>query len=972
LIDALADALRQLQAYGLKVDLLKLGPNAKGKPHRVAHVDDPKGKNSGWYVVHEFRGRNGRTYVHGSYGRFIGFDTTIEKIETGDDWRQLDGEELQRLKDERAAAEVAAREAEKATRLAAAEKARRTWERLPQEGRSGYLQRKRIAAFGVRFAGGMVVVPLVDEHGDLWSLQWIPGEPGASKKYSSDSRKDGCCCWLLPPPESADFNGVIAIGEGYASCASPLMATGWICVAAMDTNNLIAIAQQVRRRWPKATIVMLADNDRETATRPHMKGVNPGMACAREAAAEVGARVVAPIGGDPAKNFDWNDLHVDAGLDEVREQLLRGLADNQMKAVQLAPSAEDALVVDLYQALCAIPPDDPDVWLSMAYALKTLGARGQSLFNRWSARSPNHDADEAARVWKRITPDTASPQAVFDRARRHGWVPVSQPEYRLDTEGAAASDEEGDGALAPRPPDDAALDEPDQVAGEDALQPPPAPPTTLEDCLKRFELVYGGNKVWDTATDQEITYFSFSAMVGKELAKNWLGDSTRRMRIAPKSTAKGKGKRAEKAAADPTKLAMLLDRYALIYGTEAVFDRQDHIEITLAALRAFAGLQAVRAWTDHPHRKVVKLKQIVFNPRVPVDSEEFCNLWEGWPTRAHPGDAGDQELCRRWRAVLYYAVNNNDEVFSWLLKWMAYQVRYPGTKMKTSVIFHGDEGSGKNTVWDAFRRIFGQYGRSITQTQLESQYTDWMSGRLFIVGNEVLHRQEQVTQKGRLKTLITEDEFSLERKYLPGREEPNYCNLVFLSNETIPLSIDPGDRRFLVNWTPPPHKDGAKFYAGLSQKDMPDSAVSAIYHFLLTEVDLGDFGPHTKPPMTKAKQELIDASLPSAPRFIRDWKEGELEIPCTCCLTQSLYHAYQYWCRQNGEKFPWPENKFAATAKKGIRSDKKRWMDGQRERQNMFYLPDLSTRPPDISEALWLAGRQETFAKALSVWRNDP
>lgn len=639
----------------------------------------------------------------------------------------------------------------------------------------------------------------------------------------------------------------------------------------------------------------------------------------------------------------------------------------------LPASGNDDVADDLHEALQCIPSDDYDTWIKVMFALKTLGGMGENLFHEWSSRSSKYDAENCAKVWSRITPDSTSHQAVFAIAKTYGWDPANAPSIKRKREARARQPVREDGPLAPLPPDDMPpMDEGGGERDDDAdeapapLPLPAAAPTTVADCLTRFELIYGGNKVWDCATQAAITYFNFAALVGRDLAKAWQADSTKRVRMTPQAERKKKEKR-EKG--DPTKLAMLLERYVLIYGTEAVFDLHERIELTLAALRAFAGLQSVRAWTDHPHRRVIKLDHVVFDPRRPMDDPKFCNLWQGWPTAAEPGDASDQELCRRWRAVLYYAVGNNDEVFGWLLKWMAYQVRYPGTKMKTSVIFHGPEGSGKNTVWDGFRRLFGPYGRSITQTQLESQWTDWISCKLFIVGNEVLHRQEQIQQKGRLKTLITEDEVSIERKHLPGREEPNYCNLVFLSNEAIPLSIDPGDRRFLVVWTPPPHPDGKQFYEGLSQKEMPDSTVRAIYHFLLS-VDLGDFGPHTKPPMTKAKQELIDASLPSAPRFVRDWRTGELEVPHACCRTQQLYAAYQYWCRLNGEKFPWPENRFAAAAKKEIKSDKKRYLISHGEKQAMFYLPTLDTRTLERSEAAWLGDQVDFFEKALNTWRN--
>lgn len=651
--------------------------------------------------------------------------------------------------------------------------------------------------------------------------------------------------------------------------------------------------------------------------------------------------------------------------------------------VPLAPSGDDDLIDDLVEALGFIPADGYEEWKKVAFALKTLGARGEPLFHDWASRSAKYDAQDSAKHWANVQPSKTSHQAVFKLAQQFGWDAANSPSQKRKREARGRAGHREQGPIAPMPPDEA-YDGPQGLAshegeGEDEdgdeqpaplIELPPEPPKTLQECLARFELVYGGNKVWDTATNVDITYFSFAAMVGKDLAKAWQADTSKRVRV-PGTGAKGPKKEKKKPKGDPTKLAMLLERYVLIYGTEAAFDREEHLELTLGSLRAYAGLAAVRAWTDHPHRKVMSLKQVVFNPRIAPDDPTCCNLYKGWPTEASPGDSADQELCRRWRAVVNYAVNGDAAVFDWLMKWMAYQVRYPGSKMKTSVIMHGNEGSGKNTIWDAFRRIFGDYGRSITQTQLELPQTDWISCKFFIIGNEVLHKQEQVQQKGRLKTLITEDQVSIERKFLPGREEPNYCNLVFLSNEKMPLSLDPGDRRFLVIWTPPPHPDGPAFYKGLSQDEMPDSTVSAIYHWLLNEVDLTDFGPHTKPPMTKAKAELIDASLASAPRFMREWMAGELEVPYISCKTLSLYAAYLYWCRIVGERYPWPENRFGADAKKLVEYGKKRHTVEGPVRQSMFYIVKPETRPPQQSEAMWLAISQDEFERRLGEWKGE-
>lgn len=630
-----------------------------------------------------------------------------------------------------------------------------------------------------------------------------------------------------------------------------------------------------------------------------------------------------------------------------------------------APNSDEDKVEDLRSALRCIrvADEDRETWVAVGMALKTFGDRAMPLFLEWSAQSKHYNPTGAIKAWDTFKPDgTTSYQAVFVRAKQFGWDPRNAPSHQR----RRAQREEN-----PRPPEG-------EVADTAATPAPTAPqgPVTFDNSaealLARYELIYGTRNVWDTEFSNAMPFAAFSAMFGKPAANAWLNDGKRRTRMPPPETPKKPKDEEPIDIGGPLKVEWMLPRYSLIYGDEAVFDREQRRELTLGALRAYVGLKAVRDWGDHPERSVINEDQVLFDPRRAVNDPSVCNLWGGWPLQAVPGSATDQDTVHRWLQVLNYVTGENEKIFDWLLKWIAYPLQHPGTKMRTSVIMHGPEGSGKNTVWDAVRRIYGRYGMQITQTQLEQQWCDWLSARMFIVGNEVLHRQEQIQQKGRLKTIVSDSTIRIERKFMNGRTEMNFANLVFLSNELQPLNIDPEDRRFLVNWTPPAHPDGAKFYLGLGEDGMPESAVQALYHYF-KQLDLEDFGPHTKPPMTQAKKDLIDASLESHQRFVRDWMAGDLEVPCCPCKSQDLYHAYLYWCRLNGERFPKAENKFAVRAKKEMPWGIKRYATTTTgvTKQATFYLPPTATPPPDQAADAWLGTEAEAFRKRLKEWREE-
>jgi putative DNA primase/helicase len=82
---------------------------------------------------------------------------------------------------------------------------------------------------------------------------------------------------------------------------------------------------------------------------------------------------------------------------------------------------------------------------------------------------------------------------------------------------------------------------------------------------------------------------------------------------------------------------------------------------------------------------------------------------------------------------------------------------------------------------------------------------------------------------------------------------------VFLSNENQPLPLDNDDRRHCVIYTPPALSESEYDEVFL---EIENGGIEAFYHHLLT-LDLGDFHPKKRPPMTEAKQALIALSSPS-------------------------------------------------------------------------------------------------------------
>ena len=345
------------------------------------------------------------------------------------------------------------------------------------------------------------------------------------------------------------------------------------------------------------------------------------------------------------------------------------------------------------------------------------------------------------------------------------------------------------------------------------------------------------------------------------------------------------------------------DRFALIYGGKGtLFDQQEHLLVPKTDVLDIIPDHGWREWKLRQDRKVVRLSEVGFDPAC-TDKAIRCNLWGGWPTEPK---AGKCEVLLDLLRYLCSAEQNSADLFTWAIRWLAYPIQNPGAKMRTALIFHGPQGTGKNLFFEAIMAIYGEYGRIVGQAEIEDKFNDWASRKLFLIADEVVARQELYHVKNKLKSFVTGEWIRINPKNVAAHDERNHCNVVYLSNETQPLPIEQDDRRHFVIWTPA--KLSATFYQDV-RDEINAGGIAALHQHLL-DIDLGDFDEHTKPPETQAKRDLIDVGAGNVQRFIKAWLGGDTSHPVCPCGSSDLYIAYTRWCREDGVRNPREANQF--------------------------------------------------------------
>lgn len=241
-----------------------------GKLVRFRMRGDKAGSKNGWVVAHS---HPVRMAVFGSW-------------KTGEQhtWREASTTPTtpaQRAEIQRQLAEVRrVREAElHQVQTAARAKAAKLWERArPADNSHPYLIRKRVGAYGIRRLRDMLLVPARDVSGTLHTIQFIGAD--GTKRFLTGGRIAGCYCAIGRPVDS------LLVAEGYATAATLFAATGRAVAVCFSAGNMLAVARELRLKFPGLRLVMCADND--------LTPGNPGVTAATKAAQAVGGVVAVP------------------------------------------------------------------------------------------------------------------------------------------------------------------------------------------------------------------------------------------------------------------------------------------------------------------------------------------------------------------------------------------------------------------------------------------------------------------------------------------------------------------------------------------------------------------------------------------------------------------------------------------------------------------------------------------------------
>jgi putative DNA primase/helicase len=344
-VNSISDPIEQfreaIQAAGITP------PNiieADGKLRRFSSNGKP-GDDAGWYLLHANDGIPA--------GCFGDWRTGLNQSWRADIGRPLSSVEETSYRVKMEAMRRAREDEELRCKFEAQTKAIKIWNNAPfATDEHRYLSKKRIKVNGVKIYKGALVISMWDEARVLHSLQFIDIE--GNKRFLTGGRVSGCYFSIGTITDAP----ALCIAEGFATSATVHEATGYPVAVAFNAGNMLAVAKIMRKKFPKLTLILCADDDY------HTNG-NPGQSKATEASLAVDGFLAIPeFGTDrPSNATDFNDMAQLYGIETVQHVITKAIApksadphnwpEPQLLTVKIAPEPYpiDALPKSIREAV---------------------------------------------------------------------------------------------------------------------------------------------------------------------------------------------------------------------------------------------------------------------------------------------------------------------------------------------------------------------------------------------------------------------------------------------------------------------------------------------------------------------------------------------------------------------------------------------------------------------------------------------
>ncbi len=336
------------------------------------------------------------------------------------------------------------------------------------------------------------------------------------------------------------------------------------------------------------------------------------------------------------------------------------------------------------------------------------------------------------------------------------------------------------------------------------------------------------------------------------------------------------------------------ETYAFVPSLDRVVHREEGYLSTPAALRtaetalyperivkpngtvSTERVSAAAAWLSWPMRQDVT--GLTYKPGserrglITVDGRLMYNTWPGWGLTPKAGD-----YKPFIQLVDHLFAGADISARTWFLQWLAYPLRFPGTKLFSSAVIYGlAQGTGKSLIGYTMGRIYGKNFTEIKQADLHSNFNEWAVRKSFILGDDVTGSDKRA-DLDLLKKMITQKELWINEKNQPRYPIPDVINYLWTSNQPDAFFLEDRDRRFFIHEVVSDPMS-RKFYNRYDDLLWGADDFSAAVMDYLLRLSLDGFDPHAAAPGTRAKENMTRTARSDLGNWVRDLRENPDDV----------------------------------------------------------------------------------------------
>jgi hypothetical protein len=262
----------------------------------------------------------------------------------------------------------------------------------------------------------------------------------------------------------------------------------------------------------------------------------------------------------------------------------------------------------------------------------------------------------------------------------------------------------------------------------------------------------------------------------------------------------------------------------------------------------------------------------------------------------------DEEGVRMFCEHVQILCNHNEEVFNYVMAWLAHMFQFPAEKT-THLVFVSEEGAGKNIFIETLGDLLGKgkvLSTSTPERDVWGSFNSLMLGAFLINLNEVDKRNSK-SADGKFKELVTEKQVSINSKGKDAFVARSSHRFITTTNTEDPQKTHTKDRRNIIIRSSDEKVGDFSYFKTLSARLKNDVTLRSIYCcFMKTDLTDWDF---RQIPRTDYHKIIIDSSRKPLDIFMEHFTIIHRDRDSVEYYGKDLLSQFRSWKEEFGYSF---------------------------------------------------------------------